>query len=542
MKNRSFDLETFSKPYYSFIDEFAKTGSETAKLLGKFYTDFSVGEILVEEIVKSIKAEQFTENIKIIDPFCGDGRLIVELLKNIYQIKQCEKLIFEITLWDVDEYAVDIAKSAVADIAKDLKLNIKIQTKVTDAFVSYSEVMNMFDICITNPPWGLLKPLKVFNNRCNSEELNKYKETILMYSKYMDEEFTISRPMSRYGKWGTNLGRCGVELALKLITNNGICGIVSPVTLFTDKVSIGLRKWIFDNYDIHSVFYFPAELNLYKGADVSSVTAVVKKGLTEEITIRTYDSNFNFRESILANDDITRIKSNDYVIPLDLDDTSKSIWEKWEKFITVEEYCEIKGLHFIRELDETRIKEKLCDSSKYAFAKGYMVNKYVFTPDNLFLDESMIKIPKSAKHLKLVWRDVSRSSQKRRVKAAILPKYCIAGNSLGVLYSEDDNINVIKSMLAIMNSYVFEFQVRKQLISNHVPAGVIKKMKIPSIIDTFELITLVDKKLAGELVEDQIEVMVAKMYGLKLEEFTTIVNSFDKDNCDYGYWEHIWNE
>ncbi|MDR1549518.1 MAG: hypothetical protein LBT06_13155 [Hungatella sp.] len=129
---------------------------------------------------------------------------------------------------------------------------------ITMAGVAYFDVVGEFDICVTNPPWGLLKPQKLFNTRCSESELNEYKTSIVMYDDYMKQEFSISLPTSKFGKWGTNLGRCGLEVALRLVPSSGVCGFVSPASLFNDQVSVPFRKWIFENYCINSVAYFPA--------------------------------------------------------------------------------------------------------------------------------------------------------------------------------------------------------------------------------------------------------------------------------------------
>lgn len=50
----------------------------------------------------------------------------------------------------------------------------------------------------------------------------------------MKKEFVILQPSIKFGKWGTNLVRCRIEVALRLIKVAGVCGIVSPVSLLND--------------------------------------------------------------------------------------------------------------------------------------------------------------------------------------------------------------------------------------------------------------------------------------------------------------------
>lgn len=177
-------------------------------------------------------------------------------------------------------------------------------------------------------------------------------------------------------------------------------------------------------------------------------------------------------------------------------------------------------------MDETRVKEKLLPTGKIEFAKGYMVDRYSFTSDQLFLNEEMVIPPPSSSMSKVVWRDVSRDSQVRRIKATLLPPGFICGNSLGVVYGDESAIFSLKMLLAIMNSMIFEYQARSMLVSNHVSAGIVKQIRVPRPSVDMDIIELVDKQLAGEDVEDAIELAVAHLYNLSADEYEIILDSF----------------
>ena len=68
-----------------------------------------------------------------------------------------------------------------------------------------------------------------------------YRVAIEKYDGFMKSEFPISQPSRKFGKWGTNLARCGTEVALRTIKFSGVCGIVSPASLFNDQVSGALH-------------------------------------------------------------------------------------------------------------------------------------------------------------------------------------------------------------------------------------------------------------------------------------------------------------
>lgn len=532
-----------SKEYYQFVDGFTQSDFENEKILGQFYTDYDVAAGMEEEIADLFSVDPFTDAICIIDPFCGDGRLVVGLLSKLQEKKKLERKHIKVSIWDIDTSAVEKAKTDLLSFCDNNKLSIDIDARTADAFVEYKGCESTYDICITNPPWSLLKPQKLFNKSNDEEALQGYRQAIEQYDSYMKKEFSVSQPTSKFGKWGTNLARCGTEVALKLIKNWGICGIVSPASLLNDQVSSKLRKWIFENYKVVGVSYYPAELKLYGSADVSSITIVVKGGETDQnLDVRIYSDKENYKQKRIEKAVFEYIKQNGYTIPLKTGIEAIPIMMYLQHLPTTLEFCESAQLFFTRELDETRVKEKLSDQGRIEFAKGYMVDRYSFTGDGLFLNEEVVDAPSSTSAYKVVWRDVSRDSQIRRIKATLLSPGFICGNSLGVIYSDGDGIEYLKMLLAIMNSMIYEYQARSLLVSNHVAAGIVKQIHVPEPCIDDKIISLVDKQLQGEDVERDIELEVAKLYGITPREYETLLESFGIPEEDKVWLHHNYEE
>ena len=89
------------------------------------------------------------------------------------------------------------------------------------------------------------------------------------------------------------------------------------------------------------------------------------------------------------------------------------------------------------------------------------------------------------------------------------------------------DLNILYVLLAVMNSMVFEFQARSQLVSNHVAAGIIKQIHIPNLKATPELCELVQQQLNGSDVNAKLEAIVAKMYGVTRTQFMAIAENFN---------------
>jgi len=528
--------QELSSEYYQFVNSFTQTDFEDEKLLGKFYTDYDIAESMIQVIRESYKLSPYDSEIRIIDPFCGDGRLVIKMLSALMENKILNGIKAFISLWDIDAAAVESARLSLEGFCREKGIICTLDARVADAFVEHQGVRGTFDICITNPPWSLLKPQKLFSKSNDDDSLAGYRAAIESYDSFMKKEFPISQPSKKFGKWGTNLARCGTEVALRLIKRNGICGIVSPASFLNDQVSAKLRTWIFENFRVVNVSYYPAELKLFGIADISSITMVVKGGETDQnINVRIYENKTTYKHKKIEKAVFEYIRRNGYSIPLKTGIEAIPIIMYLEQLPSMMDYCAECGLNFTRELDETRFQEKITETGRIEFAKGYMVDRYSFRGDGFFLNEEIVTPPPSAFCNKLVWRDVSRDSQTRRVKATLLPPGFICGNSLGVIFCNDENLPKLKMLLVIMNSLIFEYQARSMLVSNHVAAGIVKQIHIPIPDVDARIIELVDRQLNGENLELSLELVAAKLYGIAPDDYRTIVESFalSQESRDY---------
>lgn len=532
-----------SSEYYQFVNSFTQTSFEDEKMLGKFYTDHDIAESMIHIIRDIYKPDRFGSELRIIDPFCGDGRLILKLIATMTENCMIENLSVFVSLWDIDASAVEKAKGSLEEFCKENNIACTLDARVADAFVEYQGVRGKYDICITNPPWSLLKPQKLFSKNNGDDALAGYRMAIESYDSFMKEEFSISQPSKKFGKWGTNLARCGTEVALRLIKCDGICGIVSPASLLNDQVSEKLRVWIFENFKVINVSYYPAELKLFGIADISSITMVVKGGETDQnIDVRIYDSKTSYKQKKIEKAVFEYIRRNGYCIPLRTGIESIPIVMYLEQLPSMLDYCAECGLSFTRELDETRFQEKLTDNGRIEFAKGYMVDRYSFYGDGLFINEEIVSPPASAFCHKLVWRDVSRDSQLRRIKATLLPPGFICGNSLGVIFCQEENLARMKMLLVIMNSLIFEYQARSMLVSNHVAAGIVKQIHVPIPDVDAKVIDMVDRQIKGENLELSLELIAAKLYGIAPSDYQAIVESFTLNQEERDYLIQTYKE
>ena len=133
---------------------------------------------------------------------------------------------------------------------------------------------------------------------------------------------------------------------------------------------------------------------------------------------------------------------------------------------------------------------------------------------------------------RIVWRDVSRRSQIRRMIATLLPAGCVTGNSLQVAYFKDDDLDRLHALLGIVNSLPFEFQLRSKLGTGHVSLGTVRKIRVPQL-ENRELVQslagLTRRVLAQETgVEAKLEIAVAHALDLGSDDYEMLLAHFDR--------------
>lgn len=518
------------RDYYAFLKKrFSSNENNYSKLTGRFYTNKFIYTEMTETILSSLVVAL---ELRVIDPFCGDGRLVIHFIEEFLKSeKASETKKIYVSLWDIDEDAVEQAKSGIMSIAdKNTDISFLIDASVGDSLIYAASQAEKYDVCITNPPWCILKPAKEDIELLPSKDEQRfYENTTEEYCRSLEASYIYSSPKKKFGRWGINLSRFGTECVMRLTALGGVCGIVLPASFFSDQVSEPLRKWMFDEHDVKSITYYPAELKLFGSVDQSSAMVVLQNNgkRTKEFTSTVYDKGKNSKIEILDGACLEFIRQAQYVMPFGYDETLFKVAKQLMELASLSKYPNLK---IGRELDETRIDERLTDSGRLRFIKGFMVGRYSCLKEPVrYLKETEVgTAPESAFYERIAWRDVSRSSQKRRVQATIIPAGTVTGNSLGVVYIQGGSHTELAFILAVMNSMVFEFQARRQLVTNHVPSGVLKTISIPAVGKHMmaRITALVDAALESGSDPVELECLVGKAYGLTVEDFLHVVGTF----------------
>ncbi|MEN9518242.1 MAG: (cytosine-5-)-methyltransferase [Cyanobacteriota bacterium] len=518
------------------ITSTSKEKDFVTKIMGRFYTPKLVGQQLVGAMLKIIEKENIPV-IRIVDPFCGDGRLVCWLLEELVSTQNLLSHTIDVELWDCDRSALKKAVAKVSQIGIELQLPLTVKSREIDTFEHSLEHIGNFNIVITNPPWEVLKPDSRELKNLTKQQVQEYKNWLKDKDETLTKLYPLSQPKRKFSGWGTNLARCGTEVALRLTGREGVCGLISPASLLADQMTEELRRWVFHEHNIHEIAYYPAEARLFDKVDQSSITLVASTGKSSKFSplLTVFDKKCEVKNQNFLTLSWDEMEATELTLPVHFGAEQIQLFKKWRSLPT---FGELEGnapmqLWAGRELDETRHQRYLAEKGDYLFLKGRMIQRFeIVDQPQQYVGHNGPKIPPSADYHRIAWRDVSRPSQKRRLHASLIPPGWVTGNSLHVTYFRDGNVKRLKALLAIMNSFVFEFQLRTYLATSHVSLGSVRKVRIPSLTETKlveKLACLVDQCLEGNQDSQlEIETQVAEIYGLNSNEFKLLLSAFDK--------------
>ena len=500
---------------------------------GAFYTPRPIADHLVSVLIRLIATEEST--IRVCDPFAGDGRLVAWLIETAHNAGLHRK--WDVSLWDV--HSTGLVEAGIRlEALSALGIKLKTRTWIGDAFGRIADGGETFDLVITNPPWENLKPDRRDLDLLPASARAEYRRALKETAAHLESLFPHAAPSAKYGGWGTNLSRVGTEAALRVTRLGGVLAIVLPVSLLADQVSSGLRRWLLSESSLLDIGYFPAEGRPFSPADVGACTLVVRK--EPPVRIRPQVSIF---DKALSKAETGTFPMKKDLLPLWNHSIPIGFGLSAAEFVTSLsglptfgnlESSSLTGLWAGREIDETKINDHLTDRDGPLFVKGRMIQRFEIVEEpSKCVRKTGWQQPPSVAFERLVWRDVSRPSQKRRIIATIVPPGLVAGNSLGVAHFRDADTRKLRVLLGLVSSLVFEAQLRALLATGHVSLASLRMVRLPwpESGDSWgeRLSALVERRLIGEVdVEAEIEALVATAYGLALETTERILRCFPR--------------
>ena len=514
--------------------------SFVVKATGRYYTHASVAAQMSSAAIQSWtrKVEPQGE-IRLIDPFAGDGRLAVEFIRSWAHLKRPE-VKWAVTLWDLDEEGLAAADASLANLRDEMGLDLSWNLAAGDSFHFAPTTPQAFDIVISNPPWELLKPDRRELGPLSTDMAESYVAAMREYDNFLTRAYPTAQPTRRFAGWGTNLSRVGFDVCRTILAQEGIMAIVMPASFMADDLSLGLRREVLEQFSVHEIAYFPAEAKLYGNADVSTITMVLEPQRINAVApiLTRFDKELGVSSRRRTELSHSFLKEAGFVIPVSVGGDAIAVLKRLTEALPA--WAELEGSRISslwagREVDETDSRNWLSsDADGPLFIKGRMIGRFTMRePASERVAKEEWTTPASVEFMRIAWRDVSRPSQKRRVIATLIPSGVTAGNSLGVAHFRDDDQAALRSLLGIMASLVFEFQLRSHLATGHVSLSSLRKVRVPPRTQ-LDALTSISNEVALLLANPQrsqarLEALAAReAYGLDTDELAAVMGTFGK--------------
>jgi len=347
------------------------------KLLGQVYTpNFIVCKILDDIGYNSKNILGKT----ILDAACGDGRFLVEIVKRILQFSNkndLKKNLLCVYGWDIDGDAVAECINNLDDLIneKNIVLNWNIcvcdslkKCKNEDLFFDNSK--QKFDYIVGNPPYIRIQHL-YFKQR-----------------EYIQNNYDFCRNGS------TDIYIAFYELCLKLLSKDGICGLITPNTFLFTETARYLRQYFASSKNLLQVTNY-GDIQLFENATTYSAITIFN---------RKKNDNFRFQKAITERDFTER--------EINFAELQEPFWQ-----LTTEQNDIIKGTK-LKDICNIHVGlTTLCDSA-YIFSIEEIDKDFVYAKTKL---RGRVKLERSI--LKPIIKGSKLKHSEEKIKEYILFPY-----------------------------------------------------------------------------------------------------------------------
>ncbi|MDR2526728.1 MAG: N-6 DNA methylase [Rickettsiales bacterium] len=251
------------------------------KLFGQIYTpNFIVCKILDDVGYNSIKIL----GKKIIDPACGDGRFLMEIVRRIIifspknELKKNLECVFG---WDIDEVAIEQCIINLNNLIKNENIHIEWNVIVADSIKKYvkNDLLTVnkslkFDFIVGNPPYVRIQHLD------------------LKQREYIQKNYDFCKSGS------TDIYIAFYELCINLMDNDGICGLITPNTFLFTETARQLRQYFSSSKKIIQITNY-GDIQLFDNATTYSAITIFNAQRNKNFLFQKALTKRNFEERVI---------------------------------------------------------------------------------------------------------------------------------------------------------------------------------------------------------------------------------------------------
>lgn len=518
-----------------------KMDALTRKRTGSYYTDLELTDVLMNELVEHLKAENTAKKIheyRFLEPCVGVGNFVFSYIKAVKNTgidkADAQMMLDNIYVADINAEALTAYKESLKEMAA-LFWNITLRDEyfeqhigtgllidVTAAKLDYigiDEVFSKeivgegFDIVVTNPPYKNMKAEK--GHYSSNEEYDKDKDKYLAISQIVSKRF-------KYSTDGVlNLYKLFVEEIIdRYVKKTGFVSLLIPASIMSDKMCMKLRTHMLKDNKVLSVKVI-GENSSFVGAQQALSAILLQTGKeTDRITVMKDYCNHSGNTAEVAIQDILNENTGNALVAVSSEEYQ--ILRKLRQFPVIKELPFIINLRGELDLTENK-RDIVATDTGYPLVRGRNIGYYALsvTSENEFVTEQFVHTTKKKcyiGHERIVCQQIANMNKERRVTFALAPKDYVLGNSCNFLFVSENAYGIdIYALLGLLNTKIINWLFKLTSSNNHVNNYEIDCFPIPvEAAELKEIATLVRVFLEerDDAILEKIEQLAYQAYGI----------------------------
>lgn len=261
--------------------------------MGQFFTPIEIIRLMVNVMNPQV-------NETVLDPFCGSGHFLLEAFHFIKSEKvkemKSEELNNQLQNYMINNiYGIEKSDRMVRILTTDMLLhgNFEFNVECSDSLLEFNNYKNlkreMFDIILTNPPFGSLLG----------------QESIMQLGDFILANNVKNIPLEILG----------IERCIQFLKPGGRLGIVLPDGILDGKKNKYVRDWLAKYAKVRVIISLPVETFSPFGANIKTSIIFVRKWYENEVRSSDYNV-FLSRLDNIGYDSAGRKKDTDELVKL----------------------------------------------------------------------------------------------------------------------------------------------------------------------------------------------------------------------------------
>lgn len=255
------------------------------KLTGTVYTPIHIVEKILDScgyMGKEILGKT------ILDPACGDGRFLCEIVKRIIKISPKDQLKQNLSVvhgWEIQKDALDECRVNLDKLVKHFDIKINWKLELGDALSHIEDNRSLFgekrcfEFIVGNPPYIRIQHL---------DEKSR---------AYIQSNYALCEAGS------TDIYVAFFELAISLLSEGGTCGYITPNTFLFTNTASRLREHFRQNKNMIELINYGA-IQLFDDATTYSAITIFGSNKREYFTFKKAKSKDKYDQIVIPFSDL----------------------------------------------------------------------------------------------------------------------------------------------------------------------------------------------------------------------------------------------